>query len=179
MTDPARTTPAGFHGGELTVQRRAGVAREAARLSGMLAPAQLRGGVARFLAEQTFASLAARDLHGTLWVSPLTGPPGFLQVTSPAGLDMRAVPVENDPLHHLSASQQVGLIVIDFAIRRRLRISGTLSATGSDGLDVDVKQAYGNCPNTSEAGICAPRPRPPPARGRSGSATPSTRATSA
>jgi hypothetical protein len=42
--------------------------------------------------------------------------------------------------------QPVGLIVVEFATRRRLRINGTLSLAGSDGLRVDVEQAYGNCP---------------------------------
>ncbi|CAG7645405.1 PLP-dependent aminotransferase family protein [Actinacidiphila bryophytorum] len=35
MTDPARSTPVGFHDGELDVQLQAGVAMDAARLSGM------------------------------------------------------------------------------------------------------------------------------------------------
>ncbi|MET8566116.1 pyridoxamine 5'-phosphate oxidase family protein [Streptomyces flaveolus] len=146
MTDPARSTPVGFHEGELAVQRQAGVARDAARLSGMLAPAQLRGGVARFLAERTFAAITARAMDGTLWVSPLTGPPGFLHVASSAALAVRALPAEGDPLHHLPAAQQVGLIVVEYATRRRLRINGTLSATRSGGLRIDVEQAYGNCP---------------------------------
>ncbi|MCV6975296.1 pyridoxamine 5'-phosphate oxidase family protein [Mycobacterium bourgelatii] len=41
--------------------------------------------------------------------------------------------------------QPVGLVVIDFATRRRVRINGILAAT-SGGLAVDVEQAYGNCP---------------------------------
>ncbi|RLV04561.1 hypothetical protein CTZ27_11640 [Streptomyces griseocarneus] len=56
MTNPVRSAPAGFHEGELAVQRQAGVARAAARLTGMLVPARLRGGVSRFLAERGFAA---------------------------------------------------------------------------------------------------------------------------
>ncbi len=51
----------GFHEGELAVQERAGVALEAARLTGMLAPADLRGGLGRFLAGRSYAAMAARD----------------------------------------------------------------------------------------------------------------------
>ena len=61
----------GFHDGELAVQRRAGVAAEAARLSGMLAPARLGGGLARVLADRTLAVLTGRDRDGRLWISPL------------------------------------------------------------------------------------------------------------
>jgi uncharacterized protein len=50
------------------------------------------------------------------------------------------------PLQHLTVHQPVGLIVVEFATRRRLRINGTLSDTGSDRLRIDVEQAYGNCP---------------------------------
>ncbi|MEW2544706.1 pyridoxamine 5'-phosphate oxidase family protein [Streptomyces sp. NPDC047002] len=146
MSDPARPTPTGFHEGELAVQRLAGVTKDAARLSGMLAPARLRGGASGFLGERTFAAVTARDATGTLWISPLTGPPGFLHVASPTALDVRAVPAEGDPLHGLPADQPAGLIVVEFAARRRLRINGTLTASDADGLRVDVEQMYGNCP---------------------------------
>lgn len=149
MNDPvhhAPTTPTGFHEGELAVQRQAGVAGDAARLAGMLAPARLGVGATRFLADRTFAALTARDADGTLWISPLTGPPGFLQAASPTTLEVRARPAEGTPLRHLPVQQQAGLIVVEFATRRRLRINGTLSHGTRDGLRVDVEQAYGNCP---------------------------------
>ncbi|NUT53021.1 MAG: pyridoxamine 5'-phosphate oxidase family protein [Saccharothrix sp.] len=141
----------GFHEGELAVQRRAGVARDAARLSGMVAPTRLSGGATRFLAERTFAAITARDADGTLWLSPLTGPPGFLHVDAPTALAVRTSPAEGDPLHGLPADQPVGLIVVEFATRRRLRVNGALSGTGDDGLRVDVEQAYGNCPQYIQA----------------------------
>ncbi|MEU3256157.1 pyridoxamine 5'-phosphate oxidase family protein [Streptomyces sp. NPDC006997] len=146
MTNPVGTPTGGFHEGELAVQREAGVVRDAARLAAMLAPADLRGGVTRFLAGRTFAAITARDADGGLWTSPLTGPPGFLRVASPATLDVRALPAEGDPLRHLPEHQPVGLIVVEFATRRRLRINGTLSHTTGGSLRIDVAQAYGNCP---------------------------------
>jgi predicted pyridoxine 5'-phosphate oxidase superfamily flavin-nucleotide-binding protein len=148
--------PAGFHEGELAVQRRAGAVAEAARLSGMLAPGDLSGGFARFLAGRTFAALAARDDAGRLWVSPLSGPAGFLVVTGPATLVIRAAPVAGDPLHGLPAGQPAGLIVIEFAARRRVRVNGTLSAVGPGGLTIDVDQAYGNCPKYIQPRLLTP-----------------------
>ena len=70
MTHPAGPPAAGFHDGELAVQQRAGATAAAARLSGMLAPAELRGGLPRFLAARTFAALTARDQAARLWTSP-------------------------------------------------------------------------------------------------------------
>jgi hypothetical protein len=51
-----------------------------------------------------------------------------------------------DPLHQLPTHQPIGLIVIEFAARRRVRINGTLSRVSGDGLHIAVEQAYGNCP---------------------------------
>ena len=153
QADPATATgsTSWFHEGELPVQRKAGVLADAARLSGMLAPAHLGSGVARFLADRTFAAITARDAEGTLWTSPLTGPPGFLQVDGPAALNVRARPAEGDPLCYLTAPQPVGLIVIEYGLRRRIRINGTLAHTGRDGLRVQVREAYGNCPQYIQA----------------------------
>jgi uncharacterized protein len=136
----------GFHSGELAVQRRAGVQQQAARLSAMVGRGQLRGGVGAFLAGATFAAITARDRDGGLWTSPLVGPPGFLAVATPMRLHLGTTPHPEDPLFGLPSGQPVGLIVMDFASRRRLRINGVLGVTDEGALSVDVAQAYGNCP---------------------------------
>jgi uncharacterized protein len=136
----------GFHAGEVAVQRRAGTREEAERLSPMLDPAELRGGIVAFLAERTFAAITARDADGRLWTSPLTGPAGFLEAATPTTLAIAARFPEGDPLHGLPAGQQVGLVVVEFATRRRVRVNGTLSAAGRDTLVIEVEQAFGNCP---------------------------------
>ncbi|MGW3243922.1 pyridoxamine 5'-phosphate oxidase family protein [Streptomyces sp. NPDC001070] len=138
------TRLSGFHEGELAVQRRAGVALEAARLRGMLAPPRLDGGVSRFLADRDLAVLSARDGNGRLWVSPVVGAPGFLSTRDDV-LRVAARPGADDPLAGLPDGGQAGLIVIDFATRRRLRLNGTLTAT-EGGFELAVDQAYGNCP---------------------------------
>jgi predicted pyridoxine 5'-phosphate oxidase superfamily flavin-nucleotide-binding protein len=145
-----------FHTGELAVQRRAGVEADAARLAPMLAPAQLRGGLAAFLADRTFAVLAARDPAGRLWASPLTGPAGFLAVTSPTTLQVTAAMSATDPLHGLPPGQQVGMIAVEFAARRRVRLNGTLTEASEGRLAVDVEQAFGNCPQYIQQRVLAP-----------------------
>ena len=85
----------------------------------MVGAGQLSGGLAGFLAGRTFAALSARDRDGTPWVSPLIGEPGFLEVAGPDDV-ARALPVPRpDPLHDLAPGQPVGLVVMEFAIRRR------------------------------------------------------------
>jgi predicted pyridoxine 5'-phosphate oxidase superfamily flavin-nucleotide-binding protein len=125
---------------------------------------ELRAGVTAFLAAAKFAALTGRDEAGRLWSSPLVGPPGFLSAASPTRLLITSTPSPEDLLHDLPGGQPVGLIVMDFAARRRLRINGTLTTEG-DGLAIDVVQAYGNCPQyihprqpkPTEGGDHAPR----------------------
>lgn len=136
----------GFHDGEVAVQRIAGVQQEAARLEGMLAPAEISVGMARFLAERTFAAVTARDEDGVLWTSPLVAASGFLQVVDPTTLAIHTAPAAGDPLEALPSGQPVGLIAIDYLRRRRFRLNGTLTAAENGGLEVAVGEAFGNCP---------------------------------
>jgi predicted pyridoxine 5'-phosphate oxidase superfamily flavin-nucleotide-binding protein len=151
-----RRADVGFHAGELAVQRKAGTVEEAARLSPMLDPAELRGGLAAFLAQRTFAVITARDAGGRLWTSPLSGPPGFLDAVAPTTLAVRARLLVGDPLHALPTGQQVGLVVVEFAARRRVRVNGTLAAADGQGLVIEVEQAYGNCPQYIHQRLLAP-----------------------
>lgn len=160
----------GFHAGELAVQRRAGVVHDAARLVGMLDAADLRGGAARFLAERTFLAITARDRVGRLWITPLAGSPGFVDVRGPADLLVHAVPPPGDPLEGLDAGQQIGMLALDPARRRRLRINGTLTGADDRDLAVRVDQAYGNCPRFIHPRDLEPAPAAAPATVRRGAA---------
>ncbi|WP_020659777.1 pyridoxamine 5'-phosphate oxidase family protein [Amycolatopsis benzoatilytica] len=137
---------AGFHAGELAVQRAAGVEKQAARLSKMAEPAGLSPGMAGFLLERTFLAVTGRAVDGRLWTSPLAGPPGFLEPRSATTLSVRAGLPAGDPLHGLAAGQKLGLISVEFATRRRVRINGELREATDEQLLVEVEQAYGNCP---------------------------------
>ena len=130
-------TTTGFHEGEIATQRRAGVEADAKRLETMLDSTRFSAGATRFLASQRFAALTARDGDGALWVSPLTGVPGFLRAQDDV-LRVSAMPRDGDPLHGMSIGQQVGLISVDFAARRRLRINGTLVGSDDAGMTVRV-----------------------------------------
>jgi uncharacterized protein len=135
----------GFHEGELAVQRKAGVAHDASRLEGMLRPASLEGGAKKFLAQRDFAAITARDDDGRLWTTALSGAPGFL-VSRDTTLTIGTAPGAGDPLHGVPAWQPVGVLVIDLALRRRVRINGELVRSTEGELEIAAEQAYGNCP---------------------------------
>jgi hypothetical protein len=141
----ATTITRGFHPGELAMQERAGVSQDAARLAGMLGTPRLEGGVARFLTVIRFAAITGRDDTGRLWTSLLTGEPGFIRVDG-GSLVVAANPDPAGPLARLHPGSEVALIAIEFGIRRRARINGTLTAVGRDGFTIEVDQAFGNCP---------------------------------
>jgi len=145
----------GFHEGELRVQRRAGVALAARRLEPMLRLRDLSGGAERFLVDRTFAVLTGRGRDGRLWTSPLRGPAGFLRG---AGRRLRvgSAPNGSDPLNGMSVGEPVGLVAIEFAARRRVRINGRLTGVGRDWLEIEVDQAYGNCPQYIHRRILVP-----------------------
>jgi len=151
MSSRSLHPPAGpYHEGELTVQERAGVAGEASNV-GRIVGGRLSANAARFLAERDFAVLGAADAAGRVWASPLAGPPGFL---APIAEDRVRVAVSlpsEDPLAAALAADgtAVGMLAIDLANRRRLRVNGWTRAIpageGLGGFDVETGEVYGNC----------------------------------
>jgi hypothetical protein len=135
-----------YHEGELEVQKRAGVAVEAARLSRSIfdaipAPAQ------RFLLERRFAVLGAADGAGRVWASLLAGPPGFLLPVDERTLRISAALPASDPLAGaLRDGAPVGLLAIDFATRRRMRLNGQVHMTTDGALELRARECFGNCP---------------------------------
>ena len=146
----------GFHEGELAVQSRAGVRAQAARLGGtMLAVPDLNGGISGFLAERDFAVLTARDADGRLWTSALIASAGFLEARD-RELTVHAAPGSGDALHGLAEGQAVGLLAIEFATRRRVRVNGTLTYAGTDELQT---KHLATAPSTfSNGASCTPSP---------------------
>jgi uncharacterized protein len=134
-----------FHPGEIEVQRRAGVRRDAARLGAGIQP-RLSAPIARFLARQRLAVAATVDTRGRPWASPLTGVPGFLQAVDDRLLRIRTSPAEDDPLAaNLRARPEMGLLAVDLVTRQRLRANGRAILDG-EGVWLETDQVYGNCP---------------------------------
>lgn len=146
MTHEVRPAAVGFHSGELAVQKRAGVGARAAQLAPMVSRGRLGAGTAAFLASSRLAVLTARDNEGRLWISPVSGEPGFLRAATPTRLHIDGELPHADPLAATPTDQPAGLLVIDFAARRRFRINGQLTQRDSGGFTIEVDQGYGNCP---------------------------------
>lgn len=138
-----------FHAGELAVQRRAGES-QVARMNGGALSDRIPAGAIPFLAQQPMAVAASIAADGAVWASLLLGEPGFISAADArtVNIDLSEPPVAvDDPLWaNLQHDNTVGLLVIELASRRRLRINGKTSLEDGTQLRVDVSVAYPNCP---------------------------------
>ena len=147
-----KATELGFyHGGELAVQARAGV-RGIAEMNERVIKTTINAGVQRFLQEQPMAFAASVDDLGRVWASVLAGLSGFMVAVDERTLHVDAVPPVTDPLHgNLQVNPNVGLLIMDFSTRRRLRLNGRAEVQPDGSFDVRALQVYGNCPKYIQA----------------------------
>jgi uncharacterized protein len=155
-----------FHEGELEVQRRAGVALNAERIGRSIHPT-IPPLARPFALERTFAVVGAADADGRVWASLIRGVPGFLTVPAEDRLHI-AARLDDDPLAEtLAREADVGLLLIDPATRRRMRLNGRARPDGATGLEITTREVYANCQKyiqPREAILPAGVP-PPPRRG--------------
>ncbi|MEU0309867.1 pyridoxamine 5'-phosphate oxidase family protein [Streptomyces cyaneofuscatus] len=137
---------ADYHHGELAVQHRAGLRDPAAGSLRAIRDA-VPDAAAVFLARQPMIVIGAADASGRLWSTLLTGEPGLLGVPDPKTLTIGALPAPDDPLGAAlrEPGTRVGMIAIEPATRRRIRLNGT-SVPEADGVRVALDQVIGNCP---------------------------------
>jgi predicted pyridoxine 5'-phosphate oxidase superfamily flavin-nucleotide-binding protein len=142
-----------FHPGELKVQTRAGVGEAAKSVGSMIYPLIAHVFV-DFIQSQPMVILGSVDANGMVWTSILCGKPGFMKVKDEQTLKIDAGPDESDPLcGNLLDGSGLGLLVIDFATRRRLRLNGSVIIE-PDGFSVRMRQVYANCPKYIQAREC-------------------------
>lgn len=139
--------PSPFHAGELEVQRRLGVDESigawASQVIRDAMPEQHRD----FYRELPFLVAAARDRSGRPWATLLAGAPGFVESPDPRRLSIRNGLPAGDALEgELEAGVDLGLLGIELSTRRRNRVNGRLLEADSTRLELEVGQAFGNCP---------------------------------
>jgi predicted pyridoxine 5'-phosphate oxidase superfamily flavin-nucleotide-binding protein len=144
-----------FHEGELAVQERAGSRDMAAKVGHGIRTA-VPPVVADFLLTQRIAFVGTLDVGGRPWASALTGRAGFASAPDEHTLRIIATPAPGDPLaenlgagadrmNDESRGAPVGVLVVDFTTRRRLRVNGRGALRAHDEIRIDVEQVYSNC----------------------------------
>jgi ferredoxin-NADP reductase/predicted pyridoxine 5'-phosphate oxidase superfamily flavin-nucleotide-binding protein len=136
-----------FHAGEQAVQKDLGVFDEIGPWARKVVRPYLPEPHREFYNALPFLVTAARDQQGRPWATLLSGGPGFTRSPDPEHLAIGARPVPGDALEgQLVAGSELGLLGIELATRRRNRVNGVVESMGSDGLVLEVGQAFGNCP---------------------------------
>lgn len=142
-----------YHSGELKVQMKAGAIEAANHVGRTILPIIAHVFV-EFIQSQPMAILGSVDANGMTWASVLCGRPGFMAVMDERTLQIDALPDEAGPLgESLRDDNELGLLIIDFSTRRRLRLNGIV-VQGLDGFSVRTRQVYSNCPRYIQARIC-------------------------
>ena len=138
-----------YHEGELLVQQRVGVLEEGRRNGRAISDSILRGAL-KFINQQSMAILGSLDSELNVWASVLVGQPGFMTAVDERTVEFdltRMVKNPDDPFWaNIEDRPEVGMLVIELATRRRLRINGRLTRSTSERLRLDVDAAYPNCP---------------------------------
>ena len=117
-----------YHSGELAVHARLGVQAEAESLAKAIGGAIVKPAMQNFLASQRLAIASTIDSSNRVWASLLTGEPGFLQAVAE---QIVKIAIDSDELkENLRLTDELGLLVIDLATRKRLRLNGKAKLQG-------------------------------------------------
>jgi uncharacterized protein len=154
-----------FHEGELLVQQRVGETIPAQRNGQIIADTILKGAI-DFIEQQKMVVLGSVDSQQHVWASLLFGLPGFIKYIDARAIEFDLTQATLNPIDpfwaNIQAEHQIGVLAIELASRRRLRINGridSLSAEAdaprtetlrerltSDRLRLNVLESYPNCP---------------------------------
>lgn len=138
-----------FHEGEIEIQTRVGE-RDSASRNGTVIQDEIMVGALRFIEQQPFAVAGTLDAEENVWASILFGQKGFLKVENERTLEIdlsKTAKNESDPFwENIRENKQFGLLAIELATRRRLRINGEITEQNSQMLRLNVSESYPNCP---------------------------------
>ncbi len=137
-----------YHNGEIEVQKRTG--EEAiARRNGRVIQHGVIPKAIPFIQDQTMLVLASIDTQKQPWVSILFGEPGFINANETQITINLNKTVNNSSdifWQNMESQKQVGLLVIEFSSRRRMRANGFFSHTDKNHIVIHVDYSYPNCP---------------------------------
>jgi predicted pyridoxine 5'-phosphate oxidase superfamily flavin-nucleotide-binding protein len=130
-----------FHRDEVSAQRRAGFESVTAAIRPFM-PEQHRD----FFALLRYLFIATLDETGWPIATVVSGATGFVHSPDPLTLGVDAtLPPADLAAAGLIAGQDIGVLGIDLATRRRNRANGTISEVDATGFTVAVNQSFGNC----------------------------------
>ena len=141
-----------FHSGEVEVQTRLGaheaVMSYAPQFIVNSMPQQHRD----FYAGLPMLLVGSIDKQQRPWASAVFGRPGFLSAPNGEVLSVNTPLVFGDPLNdNLRLGAPLGFLGLEYHSRRRNRLTGKVCKLSQGSFDIEVDQAFGNCPQYIQA----------------------------
>jgi ferredoxin-NADP reductase/predicted pyridoxine 5'-phosphate oxidase superfamily flavin-nucleotide-binding protein len=137
-----------WHSGELTLQQTVGAVERMTvvgkrQLARDFMPDQHR----EFYPQLPFVVLGAVDKDGEVWATLRAAKPGFMRSPVPQRLEVAVPRQRDDPADAgMEDGAGIGMLGIELHTRRRNRLNGLVRRTDDQGFQIQVTQAYGNCP---------------------------------
>nr|WP_209854326.1 pyridoxamine 5'-phosphate oxidase family protein [Rhizobium herbae] len=139
--------PSPWHAGERALQQQTGVAERMEEVGRRVLRDYLIDQHRAFYPQLPFIVLGTVDDEGNPWATLRAAHPGFLQSPDPVTLSVSLAREPGDPADAgMDDGDAIGMLGIELHTRRRNRLNGTITRSGSDAFDVKVGQSYGNCP---------------------------------
>jgi predicted pyridoxine 5'-phosphate oxidase superfamily flavin-nucleotide-binding protein len=138
-----------FHDGEQLIQQRLGEV-EIAERNGRIIGDKIIPSALKFIEQQPMVVLGSVGISQNVWASVLFGSPGFMRAVDQSTVEFdlnQAVCNKQDPFWtNIEHNPQIGMLVIELATRRRLRINGEVTRLSETELQLNVCESYPNCP---------------------------------
>ena len=138
-----------YHAGELSVRERAGES-ERGQMNSRIISDSLIPATRSFIERQPMVVVGSVDYEGDVWASVLLGETGFMHAADSRTIEFdlaRSHKNPHDPLWaNIEQDPRAGLLMIELATRRRLRINGRVERIGTERLRLHVEESYPNCP---------------------------------
>ena len=137
-----------YHKGELQAQEYAGETKQA-KFNGQAIENNIIEGAISFISEQEYAIVSITDEKDNVWSSVLSGDKGFLNATNPKTIimDMQMVDIDERDVFWkvVEKNKRIGLLIIELASRRRLRVNGKVARINKNHIEISVHESYPNC----------------------------------
>lgn len=140
-----------YHAGEIEVQVQSNVREDAKRVSKIIRE-DMPDVAAKFMEQQVMVLLGVMDEDGLVWSTVVYGNPGFVKGLNAQTIFISSFPQSSDPVMKIiRTGQPIGMLAIEFATRKRMRVNGIISLVHANGFQVTTREVYSNCPKYIQA----------------------------
>ena len=161
MNDQLQPSP--FHQGEQELQTLYGVRERIEEMGQRVIRDYMPEQHRDFYEQLPYIFIGSIDASGRPWASVLCGQPGFIQSPTEQSLRLTGSRINGDPLNsNLASGSAIGILGLQFEARRRNRLSAKVESSDDKVINLDVVQAFGNCPQYIQAREVEPREIEPP-----------------